>query len=159
MLRQQCGHPCGLTHIEYPFIHGPLEDCAAASRLQFRQLEETLKRQVVPFAAEIQTEARLTSKPLADVTAVCSALIKLCKHAAAAPKPAPPAHTLETPVPIVGLPAPIGDPLAGSGPSAVAAPAAVAPFKTAVELDVPADARKAFDAGKFRERIAKNAQK
>lgn len=44
----------------------------------------------------------------------------------------------------------------GTVDSAVTVPR---PFKTAFELDVPADARKAFDSGKFRERIAKNAQK
>jgi hypothetical protein len=136
-------------------------------------------------AAEIQNEARLTSKPLEDVTAVCSALVRLCKRAVEAPKPAQPvAGALQTSNPSVHTPNPVfqtsnpsledpkrSNPATGAqgnpaGGGAVGVPGIVdpavtvsRPFKTAFELDVPAEARKAFDSGKFRERIAKNAQK
>lgn len=138
-----------------------------------------------PPAAEIQNEARLTAKPLEDIAAVCSAVMRLCKRAVEAPKPAQPvAGALQTSYPSANTPNPllqtanpsIEDPKPSNhatgaqgnpaGGSAVGVPGTVdsavtvpRPFKTAFELDVPADARKAFDSGKFRERIAKNAQK
>jgi hypothetical protein len=109
---------------------------------------------------------------------VCSALMRLCKRAVEAPKPAQPvAGALQTSNPSVHTPNPSVDdpkpsiPATGAlgnpaGGAAVGAPGIVdtavtlpRPFKTAFELDVPAEARKAFDSGKFRERIAKNAQK